>query len=510
MKEKSRSAKAIKNSFFGFVNQFIKLLFTFVSRTIFIKILGEQYLGVNGLYSNILTVLSLADMGLGNVMLFSLYKPILENDKSSIVVLLKYYKKLYQYIMFAILTIGVLFIPFLRYVVNSDLEYNKLVLYYILNLLNSVASYIAIYKSALINADQKNYVVSNIQTAFAIIQNIGQAVLLLFTGNYTLYLCFQVACTILTNVTVNLKADKLYPFLKEKIESCEQQIVDKRHIIHNLKSTFLYRSGTIIMNYTDNILISVIIGTVYVGYYSNYSMLVSIISMFLSIITQALISGLGNLNAEKDKVKSYEVFNNLVIFYQWISTTCSLCLIMVINDFITIWIGKEYLLSTVTVVAIVFNFYIGHVTSPVWMYRETCGLFSQIKYVMLIASGINIVLSIILGRYFGIAGIIAATPISRVLTVVWYEPGILFKEIFQKRVWNYWKLQGWLLLNIIVSVIACGTICRFISSNFLGICIKVIVIIVITTLIFAILNKKFSYLKKLALLIFKRNKISGK
>jgi O-antigen/teichoic acid export membrane protein len=497
MKEKSRSAKAIKNSFFGFVNQFIKLLFTFVSRTIFIKILGEQYLGVNGLYSNILTVLSLADMGLGNVMLFSLYKPILEKDNNAIVVLLKYYKKLYRYIMIAILILGILFIPFLRYVVNSDLEYEQLVLYYILNLFNSVASYIAIYKSALINADQKNYIVSKIQTFFATIQNIGQAVLLVFTGNYALYLCFQVLCTLLTNITVNVKADKLYPFLKEKVEICEQQIINKRQIIQNLKSTFLYRSGTIIMNYTDNILISVIIGTVYVGYYSNYSMLVSVISTFLSIVSQALISGLGNLNAEQDKDKSYYVFCDLVIFYQWISTTCSICFIMVINDFITIWIGKDYLLSTVAVMAIVFNFYIGHVTSPVWMYRETCGLFSQIKYVMLIASVINIILSIILGRYWGIAGIIAATPISRILTVVWYEPGILFREIFKKSVRNYWKLQSWLFFNIVISVIACSVICRFIAGNFLGICIKVIVVIVVTTLIFAILNNKLGYLKKI-------------
>ncbi len=496
MDKKSRSAKAIKNSFFGFANQIVKLLFSFVSRTIFIKILGEQYLGVNGLYSNILTVLSLADMGLGNVMLFSLYKPVLEDDKDGIAALLKYYKKLYRYIMLAILTIGVMFIPFLKYVVNSDLEYNKLILYYVLNLLNSVASYIAIYKSALINADQKNYIVSNIQTVFAVFQNFGQAVLLVFTGNYTLYLCFQVVCTVLTNITVNLKAGRLYPFLKGKMENCNAQIADKGRIIKDLKSTFLYRSGTIIMNYTDNILISVIIGTVFVGYYSNYAMLVSMVSMFLSIITQALISGLGNLNAEKNKDKSYDTFKNLVVFYQWISTLCSLCLIAVINDFITIWIGKEYLLSAWTVAAIVFNFYIGHVTSPVWMYRETCGLFSQIKYVMLAASLINIILSFILGKYFGIAGIIVATPIARILTVVWYEPGILFRKIFQKNVCNYWKLQVWQIVNITVSVIICSSVCRFISSSFFGICAKVVVIIVITTFVFLVLNNKFSYLKK--------------
>lgn len=497
MDKQSRSAKAIRNSFFGFVNQIVKLLFTFVSRTIFIKILGEQYLGVNGLYSNILTVLSLADMGLGNVMLFSLYKPILEDDKDSIAALLKYYKKLYRYIMLAILTIGVMFIPFLKYVVNSDLEFNKLILYYVLNLLNSVASYIAIYKSALINAEQKNYIVSNIQTAFAIFQNIGQAALLVLTENYTLYLCFQVVCTILTNISINLKADTLYPFLKEKMKNASVQVTDKGRIIKDLKSTFLYRSGTIIMNYTDNILISIIIGTIFVGYYSNYAMLVSMISMFLSIITQALISGLGNLNAERNKEKSYNTFKDLVIFYQWISALCSLCLIAVINDFITIWIGKEYLLSAGTVAAIVFNFYIGHVTSPVWMYRETCGLFSQIKYVMLAASAINIILSIILGKYFGIAGIIVATPISRLLTVVWYEPQILFKKIFQKNVCNYWKLQGWQIINIVISAIICSGVCRFISNGFLGICVKVVVISVITTVVFVVLNNKFSYLKKI-------------
>lgn len=487
MKEKSRSEKVIKNSFFGFLNQFIKLLFTFVSRTIFIKILGEQYLGVNGLYSNILTVLSLADMGLGNVMLFSLYKPVLECDEECITALLEYYKNLYRRITMIILTVGMLFVPFLKYVVNADLEYNKLVLYYVLNLLNSAVSYVAIYKSALINADQKNYIVSNIQTVVTILQNIGQAVLLLIIRSYTLYLCVQVICTLLTNIGISLKADKLYPFLKNGIK--KENCVDKGSIIKNLKSTFLYRIGTVIINYTDNILISVIVGTVYVGYYSNYSMLVSVIMRFLSIITQVLISGLGNLNADNDKEKSYKIFKELVFFYQWVSSVCAIGMLLVLNDFVTIWLGKEYLLSLDTIAAIAFHFYIGNVTSPIWMYRETCGMFSQIKYVMLITAGINIILSIILGQYFGIAGIIAATPLSRVLTVVWFEPRLLFKEIFQRNVWEYWRQQGWLLINLTFSGFICRVVCKCIGNGFWEICIKAVIVAVITTVIFFALNR---------------------
>ena len=504
MNLKSRSINAKKNTIIGICCQIIILLLSFASRTVFIKLLGVEYLGINGLYSNVLSFLSLAELGIGHVMVYSLYKPIVEKDEAQISALLNYYKKIYIKIAVAILILGISLVPFLDKIVNSNLSYEKLVLYYILFLLNSVVSYFFIYKTTLINADQKNYIISSLNTAFIVVKYMIQILVLMKTKNYILYLLIEITCTILNNGYISYKADKMYPFIKNQIGFVQ---IDTTAIRTSIKSMFLYKIGTTIMNSTDNILISIIIGTAYVGYYSNYSLIVAIISTFIAILVQAVFSGIGNLNASGDMLKSYKLFKSLLLFFHWITAVSSLCFLLVFNDFITVWIGQSYLLSADVIVIIVLNFYINNIINPVWMYRETMGMFNQIKYAIILASIINLIFSIALGIYWGLAGILFSTILSKLLTTVWYEPRLIYHTKFKQPVRKYWVMQFKYFLTTILGVFVSIVLTYNMPLSLMFIFIKIFIGVLVMSLVFLATNFKseeFTMLRGYALSFIKR------
>ena len=209
---------------------------------------------------------------------------------------------------------------------------------------------------------------------------------------------------------------------------------------------FLYKLATILINNTDNILISVMLGTLFVGYYSNYASLTTYVTTFVSIVITGISASLGNLNAEKNSEKSYAMFRNLIVLFGAITGFCVAAYGAVVQDFIPIWVGEEYLMDTGTVAAVLFTFYLSTIVAPVWMYRETLGLFRQMKYVMFMTALVNILLSILLGHFFGVAGIIGATGLARLCTIFWYEPKVLFHRTFGRSAAAYFKAQGGLLL----------------------------------------------------------------
>ncbi len=500
MNTQSRSRNSTRNMLYGFIGQAVTLILQFISRTIFIYFLGSEYLGVNGLYGNILNVLSLAELGIDNVMLFSLYKPIAENDKPKITALLNYYKKLYRRIAAAVLIIGLALVPFLRFIVNSELESKYLILYYLLFLLNSVVSYFVVFKSALIKADQNNYIVNNNYTLFTILRHIAQAVFLIITRNYTVYLVIQVICTVLSNFMLSKKADHLYPFIKEK-----HTVTDKhsRFIFNDIKYAFMYRVANILTGNTDNILISVIVGTVYVGYYSNYSMFIFNISVVINMLVTSVISSFGNLYAAGEKEKMQKLFGGTVLFFQWMATACALCFYTIFNDFITIWIGSEYVFSNSVVFVIVLNFYTEIILKPLWLYREVMGLFKEVRYIRLCTAAINLVLSVIFGKMLGIFGILISTFIATITTFAWYEPMVIYKKLNSK-VKNYFYSQLKYIVLATMAFLVCVYICSFLGHGIISIALKLCLSVLIATTVFVIATFKsedfktlYSYVKNI-------------
>ena len=491
---KSRSENAFKNITIGIGSQLIILLTAFVSRTIFIQQLGAEYLGVNGLYSNILAVLSLAELGIGNVMVYSLYGPVAEKNEAKTNALLHFYKKAYRKIALAVFIIGICLIPLLDVITNSQILYHELVLYYLLFLLNSIVSYFVAYKAALINVDQKLYILQSLTTIVTLCKEVLQIAFLLITKSYILYLLIQIIFTVLNNYFISLKADKLYPFIKVKMDYGK---IDTSIIKENIKSVFIYRIGSVIMNNTDAILISIIIGTVSVGYYSNYNLIITTVIMFIGMFIKTIYSSIGNLNAEGNKQKSYEFFNSLLLFFHGLSIFFSLTFLVVFNDFITIWLGEKYLLGIDVVIAIVVNFYIQHIIAPVWIYRETMGLYSQIKYVMIIAAVINIILSIIFGIQWGFAGIIIATAISRILTTVWYEPRFLYRIKFDQPISSYWKRQIKYMFISLIATYLSVLFTKDIATSLSLIIVKIFIVFIIVIAVFWVTNYKSKEFKML-------------
>lgn len=498
----SRKKNALLNISIGYISQIGILFLTFFGRKIFLKYLSIEYLGINGLYSNILTVLSLPELGLDTALLYSLYKPVAENDIPLISSLLTYFKKIYRLLASSIFVIGICLIPFLRYIIKSDLNNSELVIYYLLFLMNTVATYLIAHKVALLSAFQEQrfqkvaLLLSNL-----ILQIIYIVVLVLF-ANYYLYLASTVVTTLCNNAILSWFCDKQHPDIKENKKKVS---FDKNPIKQRVKSTFFYKIGAVAISNTDNILISTIVSTAAVGLYYNYFSIISSIQGFLAIITSSLISGVGNLSVHGNKDKQYNIFNILLLCYHFIAAMGMVGLYLLLNDVITLWLGEQYLFEKSTVFVITFNFYLSTLVTPIWMYRESNGLFNQVKYLMLIRATINIFLSIILGIYIGTTGILLATAISLILSSFWYEPRILFKSVFHKSTSYYWKKQIKYFILTLLSYFICKNIINLIGSTLLEIIVKCIIVIIIVSMIFILFNLNTTECRTLIKMLKKYN-----
>ncbi|MHB8131494.1 MAG: lipopolysaccharide biosynthesis protein [Mobilitalea sp.] len=495
MENRTRKEYVSLNILAGSASQVVSLVLQLISRTIFLNTLGIEYLGVSAIFFNILTVLSLADLGFGTAIVYSMYKPLAENDTDTVVALMTYYKKIYSKIAILVAAIGIGMIPLLPYVVNLKSNISHLTIYYLLYVINIVISYFMAYKYTIISADQKDYLLSVYSLMGSIIQTILQILILLVFKNFMLYLFVMILRTFLVNWFQTKKAKKLYPYIKE---SKELDSTTKKSINENVKSMFLYKLGGVLLNNTDNFIISMIVGTVYVGFYSNYLTVISAVTNFVVIIFNSLTHSVGNLNANNDKDRQFEIFRVINFIAFWIMTFCSVCFLILLNDFVTLWIGEEYVFGMLTVIVIVLNFFMPGTISDVSIYRDTTGMFKQTKYVFLLTAFINLVLSIILGKIYGIFGVLLATVISRLLTNMWYEPFILFKTYFKKSPLLYFRRQGFYWIVFAITSICTYLLCSiFKTITIVNLILKLMICILVPNIIIIALffkNKEFEYI----------------
>ncbi len=487
MSNGSRTRYLKKNAVEGALSYAIQVAVTFISRVFFIRYLGIGYLGVNDLYTNILSVLALANLGVDTVLMYSLYKPIADNDITLIRQLMYTFKRLYRIIALAILLIGVMIIPFLQYIIkDSGLDNLTLIKYYLFFLINSVCSYLIVYKSALMQADQQVFIVKRVKMISSILCGILQIIVIAIFKNYIFYLLMIIITTLINNLILNFEANKKYPmFLTKEKYTINEKV--RSDLINNTKSMFLYKIGTTVVNSTDNILISVIMGSVMVGYYSNYHTVIAAITSIIGIVNTALIPGIGNfLVINKGGENRTKLFESILLIYFVIATICVSALIICFDPLIAVWIGKQYILKRIDVIAIIICFYLQCIAHPMWMFRETSGLFREVKTSILVMALLNIIFSVILGKLIGISGIIFATSLSRILTLFWYEPKLLYNIIFKNSVLLYWR-KWFKYFGISCFLIAVSLILYFVSLNsIVGITLKLIIILLVSAAVFYI------------------------
>ena len=496
-KVENRTNKSMKNIIYGIIEKVVILLLTFVRRKLFIMYIGVEFLGINGLFTEILGMLSMADLGLGTAMAYSFYKPLAEKENKKISALITFYKKLYNYIALAVAIIGVAFVPFLKYIVNTDKNIPHLTLYYLIFLSNTVVSYLFVYKSSIISADQKGYLISSYSVWVNVGKLVVQTIFLVLTKNYVVYILMDVIGTIVNNFIISYNANKYYPYIKKK------EILDKterKSIMANLKSVFIYKVSSVFMNSTDNTIISILIGTIWVGYCSNYTTVTVNITAFVTIIFTAITPSIGNLIVESESKKSHAVFSLMQMVSFCLAGIFTACVYIGINDFVTLWIGKKFIIDNIIVISLLINFYLGISLQPLWSYRSGTGLYNQTRYVMFICAILNIILSIILGKIIGVSGIFFASFISKILTYVWYEPYLLFKQYFNSSSIRYYVEQ---IFNFLLTLV-----CIFISFNLtsvikevtlLNLLIKIAITGMISSAIFLIRyigTKEFKEFKK--------------
>ena len=497
MKQRSRTENSIINSAMSIVTQVLTVVLNFAVKTVFIKMLSDEYLGVNGLFTNIITMLSLADLGIGIAIPYSLYKPLAKKDEHKINVLMNFYKKVYTIIGIAVLLIGLSLTPFLGLIIK-DIPKNvpHLSLIYILFVIHSASSYFFVYKKFLIDSDQKGYITSRIIFTFSTLLSIIQIILLVTTKNYILFLLSSIILVIIQNIYISSKANKLYPFIKNKTdEKLEKE--DMEGIKKNVSSLFIYKVGTVIMNGTDNIIISKFIGLIIVGFYSNYVLIINSITTVLNQIFNAITSSIGNLVVTTNKKRSKEVYDNLNFANFWLYALFGVCIIVLINPFINIWIGKKYVMGFSIVFLLVLNFYVLGMQSVTNSFRNAYGLFWIAKYRPIIMVIINIVISVVLVQLIGIEGVLIGTLISRLLTTAWLDPYIVHKYGFEISPKSYYiDYLKYLVIFIAISIILNYFVSMVAINNiFILILIAILVVISVNVILVLLFFKtsEFNY-----------------
>lgn len=409
---------------------------SFLCRTVFIRTLGETYLGIDGLFGNILSLLAIAELGIGQTIIYHLYDPLAHNDRKKLGALMTLFKKTYRLIGLTIGAVGLLLTPFYHYFVDSSVNIPNLTLIYLLYVFNSVITYFYSSQQCIITADQKGYICTLYRYGFCIVQNIAQIVILLKTRNFILYFCLQIVFSFLTNYFLARKAGKMYPFVR-RYQHEKLPAADKAELVRNVKAMFMHRFGGVVVNGTDNLVISALFGVGSVGFYSNYYMIVSKLNDITSQIFSGITASVGNLGAVEGERKSYRIFlvTNFVGF--WIFSFCSICLFCLFNPFIRLWVGEKMLLPLNVVFFIVLNFYATGMRQATLTFRNSFGLFWYDRYNAVAEALVNLCVSIALAKTMGLAGVFVGTLVSTLTTDLWVEPLVLFRHGFHRSVKPY-------------------------------------------------------------------------
>jgi len=460
MSNNSRTANSVKNIMFGFISQAIQMVLGFISRTIFIRYLAVEYLGVNSLFSNILSMLSLAELGVGSAFIFSLYKPLAEKNEVAIATILRFYKKVYTSIGTFIFVAGIILMPFLHQIIPHKPEAitEDIRLIYFIFLFNSASSYFFSYKMALLDADQKSSITTFNSAVFLIIQNIIQIIVLVLTRNFIFYLLVQVVVSLTSNLFISRIVDKRYPFLKAHQEAVIDAEV-KHKIISNTKATFLVKIGGLLVNSTDNLIINYFVGLALLGKFSNYLMLIAMGTNFLAIIFANAKSSVANVTVLESKSKQVEIFKAMNFANFWAYGVSSILIVFMVNDFITIWIGKSYTLAMAIPIMLAINFFMVGMQNAFWTFKSVYGFFQYGKYMVLLTALINLIFSFGLGYFYGIFGVLLATAIARLITNFWYDPYIVLKLGLQMNPMTYLNQ----FLKYVAILVLSGFIIYFIS-----------------------------------------------
>lgn len=487
-----RSTNSIKNAITAVVSNIVTILIGIVSQAIFIKTLGAEYLGINGLFTNIVSMLGIVELGIGSAIIYNLYEPIAKDDTEKIKSLMNFYKKSYRIIAVIVFIIGMMVIPFLKNIVgNVSIDIN-IEFIYSLFIIDVVASYLLTYKRSILYANQKTYITNIVHIGYLIVMNTLQIVILLIAKNFIVYLIIKIICRILENVVITIIANRKYPYINEK----NVKKIDKKttkDIVKKVKGLIFHKVGSFVVLGTDNIIISKFLGVVTVGLYSNYNMIIQAVSNLFLQFFDSLTASVGNLLVENNCKKSYEIYKNMLMMNSILFTFATTEIICLIEPFIKVWIGEQYLLSKVVLIILMVNFYIQGMRKTCLVFKMAAGVFHEDRYFPIIESIINIVVSVILVKIIGLPGVFLGTIVSTLPVILISYPKYVYIPLFHKSFWNYIKENVYYYILAFLTVSIAMFVTSYISIN--NLILKLIVNAITSSIIFVVMQYIFFHKK---------------
>ena len=475
----SRTEYVKKNIFYGYLSTIISSVFSIAVRTVFVYTLGASYLGVSGLFTNVLGVLSFAELGIGSAIVFSLYKPIADNDNEKIKSLLALYKKAYRIIAIIVSIIGLCIIPFLNILVNSDIPMSQIRIFYLIFLFNTVS-----YKTSYVSAIQKEYIITNTTVIGTILTNIVQVVALLLGGDYLSYLIIAAVIGLLQKIATVIYLNKKFPILTER-DIIPLDTDTKRSIWKNVKALIIHKIGEVSVNQTDNIIVSAFVSTTAVGLLSNYTTLNGMINRFTGAFFGSFTASFGNMLAKEKIEKQRLIFDVYDLLGFWIYGFVFIAFVTLSQPFISLLWGENMLVDNATMILYFTSMFFAGMTYIPYSYKVAAGLFNEDKWVAFAQAIINLIVSIIAVKVIGLPGIFVGTLISRMIVVI-FRPYVVYKYILKKNVFEYYLrlFKRTILLFLICTIMWKIEIVILNEINVLNFIIMGLLVLIVPNIIF--------------------------
>lgn len=487
MELKSRTEYSARNTSVALCSRLTAIVMGYVLRVVFTHTLSESYVGVNGLFTDIINVLSLSEMGVGTAITYALYQPVaagnIEKQKS----LMRLFGRFYRAIAVIVGAAGLLLLPFMNVLIQDYENVEHLTLIYLLFLANAVLSYLFIYKKILMDAHQRFYIGTFYLTMSWVLQDVLQIIVLIWRRDFILFLLINIATTVLCNLCTTRRANALYPYLKEK-NARALETGEKKQIFQNIRAMFMHKAGMVVVNNTDNLLLSSFVGLISVGSYSNYYLVIGSVGQMLTQIFQGLTASVGNLGVTEKEGHIREVFEAVFFLGQWVYGFSFICLFELLNPFISLSFGKQYLFSGEIVFLLCLNFYLNGMRNAGLTFRDSLGLFWYDRYKAVAEAVLNLVISFVLAGRMGTAGVFLGTTLSMAFTSLWIEPYILYKKGFHASCGGYFF--KYLLYTIVTGCVwfAADFLCRRVSGgDGMVLLIRVLICVTVPNLLYLLI-----------------------
>lgn len=499
-----RLKKSMINSLSNILIYFISMIPLFIVRKVFLTQLGEELLSVNSLFSDIIGVMSIFELGIGTAIIFSLYKPFADDDRIKVKGYLDYYQKFYRRVGLVILLVGVLLVPFISRFVKSDMVIPYLGGYFILYLSNTVLSYFFTYKTCILQVAQEGYKVTLATTLSKLVISIFQIFVLIKYQNYYAYLVLEIIVNLVYYVLINSYIDKRYAWLSKTNGEIEKS--EEENLIKNIKAMFMHKIGSLVINSTDSLVIANFVSLISVGQFKSYRMVIAAVETLTWKGMSGIIASIGNLIAEADEDSIYQVHKRLFFLNFWAVSFIIISLFNTLNQFIALWLGVDQLLDSFTFIVILLNCYFSLMRSSVESFKEGAGVYHEDRYAPLAESIINLVASIILVQWIGLPGVFLGTMISNLAVVFWVKPLVVYRHLFKRPVVDYFMTYfKYILIGMIPLMISAWLTAPFKYTYTMGaFTINVVINIVVINMFYLIIfwnNHEFDYFKRILIKI---------